>query len=286
MPSAHRAQPNARSASSSGHGHLPDSRPSARRIATHGRCPTACGDHRHDARRAAHLAATAHFERPRNPLIGSGPWLAGYFAPGRRHWLALSWLGHDRFVDRQGVWRLATMFVLLNGAFGIGKTTAAKAMVAQLASASIYDPEPLGVALQRASVWTGRGGVDDFQDLSSWRRLIPWAARWRHRGVDMVITPMAFSNLAYFEGLAAALSTSAPVLKLCLVAPIEVVRARLEARARTEGTPVDAWALRRAEECCRVHGSSAFGHPIDATGSTLEIVRAISRFQAAHNPPE
>lgn len=176
------------------------------------------------------------------------------------------------------------MFVLLNGSFGIGKTTTARALIAQLASASIYDPEPLGIAMQRASAWLGRGRVEDFQDLPSWRRLIPWAARWRHRAFDIVIVPMAFSNLAYFEGLADALSASAPVLKLCLVAPVEVVRARLEARALAEGTAVDTWALRRADDCCQAHRAPAFGHPIDATGPTPEIVRALFAFGLREGP--
>jgi len=171
------------------------------------------------------------------------------------------------------------MFVLLNGSFGIGKTTTAKALSARFGSSTIYDPEPLGIAMQRISAYIRpQGRISDFQELKSWRRLISWSARRRHRRFDPVIVPMAFSNLYYFEELAVALSETAPVHKLCLVAPLQVVRERLEKRAKTEGTAVDDWAVRRAEECCHAHQSPAFGHPIDATVSTAEIVQAVTAY--------
>lgn len=132
------------------------------------------------------------------------------------------------------------MFVLLNGSFGIGKTTTAQAIVDELDVATIFDPEPLGIALQRASALMGpRHRIDDFQDVAIWRRLTALGARWRHRRAKIVIVPMAFSNLGYFEELADALRLSAPVVKLCLVAPLDVVRERLATRALSEGEAVD-----------------------------------------------
>ena len=168
------------------------------------------------------------------------------------------------------------MFILLNGAFGIGKTSTAKALTAKLASSTIYDPEPLGIVMQRVSAYVRmHGRIHDFQDLTSWRRLTAGGARWRHRRYNTVIVPMAFSNLSYLEELASALSRSGPVSKFCLIAPLQVVRERLKRRAQAEGTAVDQWALLRAEECCHAHRSPAFGHPIDATATTGEIVRAM-----------
>ena len=169
------------------------------------------------------------------------------------------------------------MFVLLNGSFGIGKTTTAKALVAEQPATSIFDPEPLGIALQRAArVFGGTGRVVDFQDVALWRRATVWGARLHHRRADTVIIPMAFSNILYVDRLTEALSATAPVMKLCLVAPLAVGLDRLERRAQTEGKVVDEWVRRRAAECCAAHRSDGFGHPVDATGPTRVIVEAVA----------
>lgn len=168
------------------------------------------------------------------------------------------------------------MFILLNGAFGIGKTTAACALLGQVRDSRLYDPEPVGVGLQRLSAFLRPcGRIEDFQDLASWRRITAWRARRRHRGCAVLIVPMAFSNLTYLHMLAGTPAGSGVVHKLCLGAPLEVVRERLRRRAEAEGTPMDQWALKRAETCCEAHRSPAFGHPIDATTSIGAIVRSI-----------
>jgi len=41
-------------------------------------------------------------------------------------------------------------------------------------------------------------------------------------------------------------------------------RQRLTGRAAEDGTIVNAWAIRRAAECCQVHQSRAFGLPVKA----------------------
>src|SRR5687767_2126468 len=63
-----------------------------------------------------------------------------------------------------------TLILLLNGAFGIGKTSVARRLVARLPRAVLYDPEIIGIALQRAARIVG-WNVPDFQDLRLWRRL-------------------------------------------------------------------------------------------------------------------
>ena len=40
---------------------------------------------------------------------------------------------------------------------------------------------------------------------------------------------------------------------------MNVIRERLQRRAEAEGTPVDRWALDRADVCCDAHHSLAFG---------------------------
>ncbi|MGQ0717993.1 MAG: hypothetical protein ACT4NP_11925 [Pseudonocardiales bacterium] len=66
------------------------------------------------------------------------------------------------------------MIVWLNGTFGVGKTTTAKALVALLPDSRIFDPERVGFML--GHVLTTEQ-VDDFQDWRPWRELVIATAR-------------------------------------------------------------------------------------------------------------
>ena len=155
------------------------------------------------------------------------------------------------------------MILFLNGAFGIGKTTVARALVDRLPRAVLFDPEPLGVALQRLC------RVDDFQDLAVWRRLTVLLIRCVRVFRSNVVVPMAFSNVAYLDELRERVSRFEPdVLHFCLVAPFDVVRERL----RTRGANAGEWELRRARECCDAHGDPCFAMQIDATRDPSTIV--------------
>ncbi len=169
------------------------------------------------------------------------------------------------------------MFILLNGSFGIGKTTVAALLAKELPGAGVYDPERIGSVLRRLPAWMLGLSTqpDDFQDLRQWRYLIARGSRRAHRLASPVIVPMAFTNRDYLETFAAALSATSTVHRFCLIAPLEVIEQRLEARAKKEGKPVGSWALRRARECVEAHWDPVFGVPIDATKAPAEIVAAI-----------
>jgi chloramphenicol 3-O-phosphotransferase len=162
------------------------------------------------------------------------------------------------------------VILLLNGAFGAGKTTVARLMVARAARAVLFDPEPIGVVLQRAARLAGRD-VGDFQDLRLWRRLTILGLRVTRRFWPNVIVPMAFSDAAHLQEIRAALERFEPrVLHFCLVAPVEVVHARLRHRGHHPST--HPWEYRRAAECCLVHGGDAFATHVDAADRTPEEI--------------
>ena len=158
------------------------------------------------------------------------------------------------------------MILLLNGAFGIGKTTVARVLVARLPRAVLFDPEPLGLVLQRLR------RVDDFQDLALWRRLTVLGLRLTRMLRPNVIVPMAISNAAYLAEIRDGASRFEPrVLHVCLVAPFDVVRDRL----RRRGADAGEWELRRARECCDVHGDPRFAMQIDAQREPSAIVEEV-----------
>lgn len=166
------------------------------------------------------------------------------------------------------------MILLLNGAFGIGKSTVARALVPRLPRAVIFDPEWIGIVLQRLLRLFGRD-VDDFQDLRLWRRLTVAGLRVTRMLYRNVVVPMAFSDAAYLDEIRAGILRFEPDLHhVCLVAPIDVVYERLRRRCLR---PVDeAWQFRRAAECCAVHDQDRFAVQVRAEeGRVEEIVREI-----------
>ena len=165
------------------------------------------------------------------------------------------------------------MIVLLNGAFGIGKTTVARALVSQLRRAVIVDPEPAGIVLQRMGRIAGRR-IDDFQNLRMWRRLTVGVIRTARLLYPNVLVPMAFSNIDYLDEIRRRLQRfDSRVLHFCLIAPIDVVNERL---ARRRLRPEDqAWQLRRAAECCAVHSEPRFATHVNATRSVAQIAGEI-----------
>ncbi|MCA9876583.1 MAG: AAA family ATPase [Thermomicrobiales bacterium] len=171
------------------------------------------------------------------------------------------------------------MFLLINGSFGIGKTTVANLLARSVPGAVIYDPERVGFVLRRLPAWTlGLSQQPpDYQDLAIWRRLIAGGARRKHRRAHLVMVPMAFTNLAYLDGFAQALSTTAPVHRVCLIAPLAVVRERLTERANSEGRDITEFEFRRSQECVVAHRDLRFGVPIDATKEPAEIVADIRK---------
>jgi broad-specificity NMP kinase len=146
------------------------------------------------------------------------------------------------------------VILLLNGSFGIGKTTVARLLVKRMPRAVLFNPELIGSALQLVR------RVDDFQDLPSWRRLTIAGLRAARMVWPNVIVPMAFSNTAYLDEIRRGISRFEPdVVHVCLVAPLDVVHARLRRRGDT-----DEWPYRRASECCIAHQRIEFAVHVDA----------------------
>ncbi len=166
------------------------------------------------------------------------------------------------------------MFLLLNGSFGIGKTTVAELLQCSVPGAKLYNPENIGFVLRRLPPFL-MGRVrhpPDYQDLPLWRALIARGAQRTHRGASVVVVPMAFTELSYLDAFADALRADGEVQRYCLVAPLPTVTERLEQRARTEGRAVTDFERDRSAECVAAHSDPAFGVPIGADRPPAEIV--------------
>jgi hypothetical protein len=162
------------------------------------------------------------------------------------------------------------VIVFINGSFGVGKTSVAKALSPLLPRSVRYNPEifPDGWLwrLPRFLRLENRD-TGDYQDMPLWRDLTARSLRAMRRLAPVVIVPMAFSNIAYLREIMDKARPADPDIRhFCLIAPLDVVEARL--RQRNDASFHLDWQLRRAKTCCEAHKGADFAVRIDAATAT------------------
>lgn len=159
------------------------------------------------------------------------------------------------------------MIVVINGSFGVGKTTVAKLLREAFPGSAVYDPEWAGLALMRVPKWVGLkgAGTNDFQDIELWRRLTVAGVRLFSRlSSGGLIVPMTFSRRAYLDEVVAGIRRHDPETRIfCLRAGLPTVRKRLVGRGTKIEGPGSEWIARRIVECAEAHRDSHFGEPVD-----------------------
>jgi hypothetical protein len=137
--------------------------------------------------------------------------------------------------------------IWINGAFGAGKTTIARRLVALRPDAWLFDPEQIGFMLR--ALGPG-GGPADFQDLPIWRELIVSvlaAAIAQHPG-RLPVVPMTLARKAYFREIMGGLTAKGvDVRHFTLLASPETLRRRI--RWRISRPASRKWALAQVERC-------------------------------------
>ena len=178
------------------------------------------------------------------------------------------------------------MIVMINGSFGVGKTTIAKLLSHSLPGSAIYDPEWVGFVLRRLPKWIGLNGSgsDDYQDIVLWRKSAVAGVRlFRLCASGPVIVPMAFSRRDYFDEVIRGIEPLDSELRVfCLKASLPTVKnRRVERGTKIEG-PWTAWIARRIVECVEAHNDPHFGEPVDTEGRSArevaeEIIKSLQR---------
>jgi hypothetical protein len=172
------------------------------------------------------------------------------------------------------------MILIINGSFGVGKTTVSKLLRANITGSRLYDPEWAGSILMRlpSNIKLSGSGTDDFQDIDLWRKSVVRGTKIFRAFGDTVIVPMAFCRRAYFDEIVAGIRKFDAQLKIyCLKADMKTVVKRLKSR----GEKIDGennWVIRKAQQCIEAHGDSHFGEPVNTEGVTAaEVANEILR---------
>lgn len=161
------------------------------------------------------------------------------------------------------------MIVMINGAFGSGKTTTAQSLVSQIPNSMIFDPEEIGFLL-RNILKDIDPQQDDFQHYPLWRTLVTEVARQLQQQYKRhLIVPMTIWREAYFEEVSQGFKNIDPAFfHFCLTAPVSTIRERLLARGEQPGS----WAEQQAEHCVNAFKSPVFTVQIDTATKNLEEV--------------
>ncbi|WP_031510343.1 NUDIX hydrolase [Streptomyces megasporus] len=133
------------------------------------------------------------------------------------------------------------MIVWLNGAFGVGKTTAARELVELLPDSILFDPGRIGDELRAILPRKRLDEVPDYRDLPAWRRLVVETATALHGEVGgTLVTPMTLLRQEYrdeiFGGLAA---RRIPVRHVLLDVEETILRERVDRRGEPPGGSED-----------------------------------------------
>ena len=167
------------------------------------------------------------------------------------------------------------MVVLINGSFGVGKSTVARLLRAALPGSVVYDPEWVGLVLMRMGrpLRLAGSGTDDFQDMPLWRRSVGAGTRLIGRlASGPVIVPMTFSSRNYFDEVVSDLRSRGAISAFCLRASLGTIEKRLEDRNLVPTARGNIWIRRRIRECVEAHHDPHFGEPIDTENRSAQVV--------------
>jgi len=174
------------------------------------------------------------------------------------------------------------MILIINGAFGVGKTTVGRLLKERIAGSRLYNPEWAGSVLMRTPFFRFKGaGTGDFQDIDLWRKSVISGTRiFRGMARGTVIVPMAFSRRDYFDEIVSGMRRfDGEVRVFCLRAGLPTIRTRLEKR----GGEID-WPVNKAQDCIEAHKDEHFGEPVDTEGASAgevadDILRRLEKGQ-------
>ncbi|TJY43849.1 ATP-binding protein [Cohnella pontilimi] len=171
------------------------------------------------------------------------------------------------------------MIIMINGAFGAGKTTTSSMLQPLIPNSMIYDPEEIGLMIRKVvpeEIRLKEEQTDDFQDIELWRILtVKIALEVRLKYKRHLIVPMTIYKSENFEYIYNGFRDIDKDIKhFCLKASEETIHKRLAIR----GDKLDGWSYKQTKKCVEALRSNRFQEHIETDNlATKEIVEIILR---------
>lgn len=161
------------------------------------------------------------------------------------------------------------LVVWINGAFGVGKTAVAEALLPLLPGAILFDPEQIGFVLRDVVPATEQTG--DFQDIPAWRAMTrAGVVSLAQSRAGAIVVPMTVVETSGFDELVGGVRRSGVrVVHVTLTASADVVAHRLLERGENEW-----WALARVERCVAALADDRFAVHLDAQSESSSQLAA------------
>ena len=160
---------------------------------------------------------------------------------------------------------------MLNGSFGVGKSSVARELKRIIPNSMIYNPEIVGTTLRYLT--NGRRApheeTGDFQDITLWPTLTVATAKHLFRLFRRsLIVPMTLANPAYLETIRNGLAAiSPPLYHFCLTASLNTIRQRLQNREEDI-----SWSWNKAQEYVPLFVDPQYSVNINTEGVTIAQV--------------
>lgn len=178
------------------------------------------------------------------------------------------------------------MIVWINGAFGAGKTSAARELIDLIPNSTVYDPEIVGGALRHLLPQKRLAEVTDYQDLPMWRRMVVDAAAAMLAEVGgVLVVPMTLLRQEYRDEIFGGLAARRIAVHHVLLTPDEtILRSRIAGRVEFDDDPegnerVRQWAYDHIEPYRAALGGwlAADAHAVDNSRLTpAETARTVA----------
>ena len=161
------------------------------------------------------------------------------------------------------------MILLINGPFGVGKTTVANALAEQLPNAMIFDPEEVGYMLRQILHPPKIDTPDDFQFMKVWPTLVVETAKQLRLTYDRnLIVPMSLPDVAIFRTILSGFQDfDEQVYHFCLLASKETLERRIIDR---EGPGNGQWAIDQIDRCLASFQSDEYEMKINNEDQPIE----------------
>lgn len=170
------------------------------------------------------------------------------------------------------------MIIMINGAFGVGKTSVANDLHKMINNSMIFDPEEIGFMLRNIiseDIKHSYEKTDNFQDFELWKVLVVNVAELLRKSYNKhLIVPMTIFKKAYLEYIFNGFKEiDEKTFHFCLTAKEETIFERLRKRGEVEGN----WCFVQTKKCIEAYKDNCFEQFIDTDNLNVnDIVNIIN----------